>query len=71
MNSASRANRISLIFAGFRQDDPDLLAISLEKMSDGMGVGFGGILGMPVLGNLAVTIDYLRGTIHFEYNNLR
>jgi hypothetical protein len=33
-----------------------------------MGVGFGGILGMPVLGHLAVTIDYLEGAIRFEYN---
>lgn len=68
VNKTSRANQISLMFAGFRQENPDLLAISLEKMSDGMGVGFGGILGMPVLGNLAVTVDYQEGSIRFEYN---
>jgi hypothetical protein len=48
VDQASRADRISLIFAGFRQDNPDLIAINLEKMSDSMGVGFGGILGVPV-----------------------
>lgn len=68
VDKTSRANHVSLVFAGFRQDNPDLLAISLEKMSDGMGVGFGGILGMPVLGHLAVTIDYRAGAIRFEYN---
>ena len=36
-------------------------------MGDAFGVGFGGILGLPVLGNLAVTIDYRGGTIRFEY----
>jgi tetratricopeptide (TPR) repeat protein len=67
VNETSRANKISLVFAGFRQDNPDLVAISLEKMSDSMGVGFGGILGMPVLGQLAVTIDYREGTLRLEY----
>ena len=67
VDQASRADRISLIFAGFRQDNPDLIAINLEKMNDSMGVGFGGILGMPVLANLAVTIDYLKGAVKFDY----
>ena len=30
-------------------------------------VGFGGLLGMPVLANLAVTIDYREGTVKMEY----
>ncbi|HWD98122.1 MAG TPA: retropepsin-like aspartic protease [Bryobacteraceae bacterium] len=67
VDQTSRANRISLVFAGFRQDNPDLIAISLEKMSDSMGIGFGGILGMPVLGQLAVTVDYREGTIRLDY----
>jgi tetratricopeptide (TPR) repeat protein len=67
VGEASRADRISLIFAGFRQDNPDLIAIDLEKLNDSMGVGFGGILGMPVLGNLAVTIDYRKGAVKFDY----
>jgi len=63
----SRATRVTLIFAGFRQENPDLISISLEKMGDSMGVGFGGILGMPVLSRLAVTIDYRDGTVKLEY----
>jgi hypothetical protein len=67
VDKTSRADRVSLIFAGFRQDNPDLIAISLEKMGDSMGVGFGGILGMPVLGSLAVNIDYRSGTVKLDY----
>ena len=68
MDKVSRADRISLVFAGFRQDNADVIAISLERMSDSFGVGFGGILGMPVLRNLALTVDYRGGAIKFEYN---
>jgi tetratricopeptide (TPR) repeat protein len=63
----SRASKISLQFAGFRQENSDLIAISFDKLDDGMGVGFGGLLGMPILAQLATTIDYRAGTIRFEY----
>ena len=49
------------------QDNPDLIAISLEKMGDSMGAGFGGILGLPILSSLSVTIDYRDGTVKLEY----
>ncbi len=61
-----RARRISLVFAGFRQDNPDVIAIDLEKMSNDFGVGFSGILGMPVLGQMKLTIDYREGRIRME-----
>jgi tetratricopeptide (TPR) repeat protein len=67
VDKTSRADRISLSFAGFRQVNSDLIAINLEKMGDSMGVGFGGILGMPVLSNLAVTIDYRNGSVKLDY----
>lgn len=57
----------TLVFAGFRHENPGLVAISLEKLGDLMGVGFGGILGMPVLSSLSVTIDYRDGTVKLEY----
>lgn len=63
---ASRADRVSLSFAGYRQMNPDLVAISLERMSDSFGVAFGGILGMPVLMHLKMTVDYEQGTIRLE-----
>jgi tetratricopeptide (TPR) repeat protein len=67
VDKTSLTNQVSLLFAGFKQENPSLIAISLEKMSDSMGIGFGGLLGMPVLANLAVTIDYREGTVKMEY----
>lgn len=67
VEKTSLASEVSLVFAGFRHENPGLIAISLEKMGDSMGVGFGGILGMPVLANLSVTIDYREGTVKMEY----
>jgi tetratricopeptide (TPR) repeat protein len=67
VDKTSLATQVSLVFAGFRHDNPGLIAISLEKLGDSMGVGFGGILGMPVLANLTVPIDYREGTVKMEY----
>jgi hypothetical protein len=44
----SRVSRVSLVFAGFRRDNSDPPATSLEAFGDGSGLGIGGILGMPV-----------------------
>jgi tetratricopeptide (TPR) repeat protein len=67
VKESARANRVSLVFAGFRQDNPDVIAISLERLGDDMGAGIGGVLGMPVLRNLTVSIDYREGAVKFEY----
>lgn len=67
VKQVSRADNVTLTFAGFRQENPTLIAISLEKLGDGMGVGFGGVLGMPVLGQLRVSLNYADGTARFEY----
>jgi hypothetical protein len=61
-----RASQVSLVFAGFRQDNSDLLATSLEALGDESGVGNGGILGMPVLRQVKMTIDYRNGAVRFE-----
>jgi len=67
VNKISRAERISLVFAGFRQDNPDLLSISLEKTGDSLGAGLGGILGWPVLRQMKLTIDYRNGAVRLEH----
>jgi Flp pilus assembly protein TadD len=69
VKQVSRADNVRLVFAGFRQNNPSLVAINLEKMSDSIGVAFGGILGMPVLSQLRVTIDYREGTVHLDHRN--
>jgi hypothetical protein len=66
VTEVNRANDISLAFAGFRQSNPDLIAIDLTKVSDGMGVAFAGILGMPVLSQMKLTIDYREGAVRME-----
>ena len=33
------------------------------------GVGIAGILGLPVLGQGKLTIDYRNGTVRFDYKN--
>lgn len=67
VGQTSRADRVSLAFAGFRQENPDLIAISLEKLDDQMEVGLAGILGMPVLGQMRLTIDYREGTVRLDH----
>ena len=66
VDKVSRANKVSLVFAGFHQDNSDLLAVSLESLGDQMGVGVAGILGMPVLSQMKMTIDYRNGAVRFE-----
>lgn len=66
VDKVSRADRITLIFAGFRQENPDLVAIGLERQSDGLGMAVSGVLGMPVLGQLKLTIDYRAGAVRLE-----
>ena len=66
VEKSSLTGHVSLVFAGFRHDNPDLIAINFDKISDSAGVGVAGILGMPVLGQLKLTIDYRNGTIRFE-----
>jgi tetratricopeptide (TPR) repeat protein len=66
VNQVSRTDHISLVFAGFHQENPSLIAISLEKTSDAMGIGITGVLGMPVLSVLKLTIDYRAGAVRFE-----
>ena len=39
----------------------------MEKLSDDMGVAIQGVLGMPILSKLKLTIDYVDGTVRFDY----
>jgi hypothetical protein len=66
VNNTSRAHHVSLVFAGLRHDNPDLIAFSFKKLSDDEGVGIAGILGMPVLIHLKLSIDYRNGTVRLE-----
>ena len=67
VKEVGRASRITLAFAGFRQDNPDLLTMSMDKQNDGFGVRLAGILGMPVLWQMKLAIDYRNGAVRFDY----
>ena len=67
VDKTSVAEHVSLAFAGLRHENPGLLAINFDKLSDSAGMGLGGILGMPVLLHLKLTIDYRNGTVKMEY----
>jgi Flp pilus assembly protein TadD len=67
VDKTSVAEHVSLAFAGLRHENPSLLAINFDKLSDSAGMGVAGILGMPVLLHLKLTIDYRNGTVKMEY----
>lgn len=64
---ASRARFVNLHFANFQQNNSQLLAIDLENVSESMGVAIQGVLGMPILSQLKITIDYFDGSVRFDY----
>jgi len=67
VNKVSRAKTVTLVFAGFRQENPDLVALDMSKISDDMGVRLSGVLGMPVLGQMKLTINYREGSVRLDY----
>lgn len=67
VNNVYSASNVELLFAGFRYPNADMLSLETKTNSDNIGIELGGILGMPVLGQLEVTIDYRRGAARFVY----
>ncbi|HVW09972.1 MAG TPA: aspartyl protease family protein [Bryobacteraceae bacterium] len=62
-----KARFVTLTFAGMRQKNAAMLTMDMESLSDDFGAQFGGILGMPILNQLAMTIDYRAGIVRFEH----
>jgi len=67
VEKVGRADRATLVFAGFRQENPNLIALDLEKNSDRVGTRLSGVIGMPVLWGMNMTIDYRNGAIRLHY----
>ena len=63
----SRADGVSLAFAGFRKTGLSLSVMSEEKLSDKIGATLGGTLGVPSFEGLVLTIDYRQGAVRFEH----
>jgi tetratricopeptide (TPR) repeat protein len=60
------AEKGTLTFAGFRRENREMTAIDLQDLSDRVGVEISGIIGMPVLWQMRMTIDYASGSVKFE-----
>jgi len=63
----SRADGVSLAFAGFRKAGLSLLVLSYEGLSDKTGAGLGGVIGFRLLKEMVLTIDYRQGAVRFEH----
>ncbi len=62
------AEKVTLEFAHFRQENQDLTAFDLSRFSRGAGAEITGIMGLPLLHLFrSVTIDYRDGRIKFDY----
>jgi predicted aspartyl protease/thioredoxin-like negative regulator of GroEL len=66
VDKTSLAQHVALVFAGLRHNNPLLIAMNFDKLSDSAGVAVSGILGMPVLIHLKLTIDYRDGSVRME-----
>jgi len=62
------ADRAIIQFGHLRQENQDLVAFDLSKISDGIGTETSGILGFAMLSLLDIKIDYRDGLIDFSYN---
>jgi len=62
-----RARDMALTFAGFRHRNVSLIGVDFHNTRERDGVEVAGSLGMPVLYELKLTIDYREGIIRTEY----
>ena len=63
------ASQVELTFAGLRQNNSGMLAFDFTKLSNEFGFEIGGIIGMPILEQLRVTIDYRNGAVEMRYKD--
>jgi tetratricopeptide (TPR) repeat protein len=59
---------ITLRIGGFVQKQGPMLATSLKDFNRDYGFEISGLIGIPLLKHLAITIDYRDGFINFEYS---
>ena len=61
------ADKAVLQFAHFRQENQDLIAMDLSRISNSAGTEVSGILGFVTLRFMVIKIDYRDGLVDFEY----
>jgi tetratricopeptide (TPR) repeat protein len=66
-----RASKATLSFGRYKQENEDLIAFDLSKLSEDAGTEISGTLGFSLLRILKVTIDYRDGLVDFSYDSTR
>lgn len=66
VTSTWATGRITVEFAGVKQEKPSLLAVDLTKMNRLLGAEISGLIGQDILQGLATAIDYRKGLIMFQ-----
>jgi predicted aspartyl protease len=67
VKNVQSADRLILEFAGFRQENRDMLAFDMSSLNKETGFELSGLLGFTIWQNFALTIDYRDGLIKLEY----
>jgi tetratricopeptide (TPR) repeat protein len=65
------AENVRIQFGRFVQENFRMVAISMDKLSEGEGIGLTGILGFPLLSQFRISIDYRDGLVNFDYHEKR
>ena len=66
-----RADKAVLVFGHLRQENQDLVAFDMTRLSDDIGTEISGTLGFAMLRMLEIKIDYRDGLVDFEYDAKR
>jgi hypothetical protein len=61
------ATGVRIQFGRFVQENYRMVAISMDKLSQGEGIALTGILGFPLLSQFRMSIDFRDGLVNFEY----
>ena len=62
-----RAERMRFRFANVQQDNIGSFSFDLDRASGSSNPQVAGIIGMPALGQLSITLDYRNGAVRLEY----
>jgi hypothetical protein len=66
-----RADKAVLMFGHLKQENQDLVAFGMTRISDDIGTEISGTLGFAMLRMLDIKIDYRDGLVDFEYDAKR
>ena len=71
VNKVFKADKATLEFATFRQENLGLTAVDLNNAPGHSSVRMSGIFGFPLLDMFRITIDYRNGLVKFDNTDKR